>query len=73
MPAGHTRGPRWNAVSISGPAELRAAALRSVADWHYSSEMDLPAKVHAIITFKSHGPSGKRSHRARRRCASRGF
>jgi len=44
---------------ISGPAELRAAALRSVADWHYSSEMDLPAKVHAIITFKSHGPSGK--------------
>jgi TonB family protein len=36
---------------LSGPPELRRAVLRSVADWHYSPEMTLPAKVQASITF----------------------
>jgi hypothetical protein len=43
-------------VVVSGPAELRPMAFRSVADWHYSSEMTLPAKVQATISYKRPGP-----------------
>ena len=37
---------------VSGPEELRRAALRSVLDWHYSSEATPHAKVQATIAFK---------------------
>lgn len=44
--------------AISGPAELRRAALQSVPDWHYSPEITLPAKVHVNITFKVNEQAG---------------
>ncbi len=66
------------ATVVSGPAELRRAALESVPAWHYSSEMSLPAKVQATITFKLTGSpaplsprSACRLNRWERSCASR--
>jgi len=36
---------------VSGPPELGRVAMRSAIDWKYSSEIALPGKVHATITF----------------------
>jgi TonB family protein len=37
---------------ISGPVELRAAALKSVLDWHYSSQMQSPAEQTVAVRFR---------------------
>ncbi len=44
-------GEVTGAEVVSGPAELRHTALRSVVDWHYSTKMTLPAKVRVGISF----------------------
>ena len=36
---------------VSGPAELRNAALRSVLDWHFSRQMGLPAVTQVTVEF----------------------
>ncbi len=37
---------------LSGPQELRKAALQSVLQWHYSKNMSLPAKTQVSVDFK---------------------
>ena len=37
---------------LSGPQELRRAALESVLQWHYSKQMALPAKTQVTINFQ---------------------
>ena len=37
---------------LSGPQELRKAALTSVLQWHYSKNMSLPAKTQVSVDFK---------------------
>src|SRR5262245_29638422 len=44
---------------LSGPQELRSAALRSVLDWHFSKQMGLPAVTQVPVEF--HLPAGQRT------------
>src|SRR5579871_498203 len=37
---------------LSGPVELRNAALRSVLDWHFSKEMGLPTVTQVSVDFE---------------------
>src|SRR5215469_3413235 len=37
---------------LSGPVELRNAALRSVLDWHFSKQMGLPAVTQVSVDFE---------------------
>src|SRR5437867_11453198 len=37
---------------LSGPQELRNAALRSVLRWHWSKQMQLPATTQVTVEFK---------------------
>ena len=46
------KGVVRDARVISGPDELRAAALKSVLDWHYSTEKGAPPIVEVAIDFK---------------------
>ena len=46
------KGVVRDARVISGPDELRAAALKSVLDWHYSIENGAPPNVEIAIEFK---------------------
>ncbi len=46
------KGVVRDARVISGPDELRAAALKSVLDWHYSTEKGTPPLVEVAIDFK---------------------
>ena len=46
------KGVVRDARVISGPDELRAAALKSVLDWHYSIEKGAPPIVEIAIEFK---------------------
>lgn len=42
-----------DAQAVSGPAELRGAALEAVLQWHYSPEaMNLPATTQVTLAFK---------------------
>ncbi len=44
---------------LSGPEELRRAALQSVLQWHYAKDTQLPAKLQVTINFKlPEGPGG---------------
>jgi TonB family protein len=52
-------GEVTDARVLSGPEELRRAALRSVLEWHYSKEMPLPAKLQVTIDFQL-GPAPPR-------------
>jgi TonB family protein len=45
-------GRVYDAMVISGPQELRRAALLSVLQWQYSKEMSLPAKMVVTIRFE---------------------
>jgi TonB family protein len=45
-------GRVYDAMVISGPQELRRAALMSVLQWQYSKEMSLPAKLAVTIRFE---------------------
>ncbi len=45
---------------LSGPEELRRAALLSVLGWHYSKAMALPAKLPVTITFRLNALAGGR-------------
>jgi TonB family protein len=40
-----------DARALSGPQELRSAALRSVLDWHFSKQMHLPAVTQVTVDF----------------------
>jgi protein TonB len=44
-------GEVTDAQVISGPQELRRAALESVLQWHYNKELGLPPKVQVAIDF----------------------
>ena len=46
------KGVVRDARVISGPDELRAAAMKSVLDWHYSIEKGAPPIVEIAIDFK---------------------
>ncbi|MGA2588400.1 MAG: energy transducer TonB [Bryobacteraceae bacterium] len=50
---------------VSGPEELRRAALRAVLDWHYLPEATSHSKVQAAITFRL-DEAIKQAHLARR-------
>lgn len=45
------KGEVSDAQVLSGPQELRKAALESVLQWHYDKEMGLPAKTQVAIEF----------------------
>jgi len=47
------KGVVTDARVLSGPQELRKAALSSVLNWHYSKDVRGPATVHIAIEFKS--------------------
>lgn len=47
------KGEVTDARVISGPEELRSAALSSVLTWHFSSEGGLPPTVQSTIRFES--------------------
>src|SRR5262249_38324817 len=44
-------GAVTDARVVSGPQELRRAALQSVLQWHYSKNMPLPAKAQVNVRF----------------------
>jgi protein TonB len=46
-----------DAKVLSGPQELRKAALQSVLQWHYSKNMSLPAKTQVSVDFKLPPPA----------------
>ena len=46
------KGVVRDARVLSGPDELRAAAMKSVLDWHYSTEKGAPPIVEIAIDFK---------------------
>ena len=45
-------GTVTDARVLSGPEELRGAALQSVLDWHYAHDTPLPPKMEVSIDFK---------------------
>lgn len=45
------KGEVSDAQVLTGPQELRKAALESVLQWHYDKEMGLPAKAQVAIDF----------------------
>ena len=47
----NSKGEVADARVLSGPDELRKAALTSVLDWHYAADTAPPALVHATIHF----------------------
>jgi TonB family protein len=47
----NSKGEVADARVLSGPDELRKAALASVLDWHYAADTAPPALVHATIHF----------------------
>ncbi len=46
---------------LSGPQELRKAALQSVLQWHYAKKMSLPAKTQVSVDFKLPAPAAPAS------------
>jgi hypothetical protein len=46
------QGHVYDARVLSGPEELRRAALESALQWHYSAAMGVPARTQATIRFK---------------------
>lgn len=46
-----SKGEVTDARVLSGPEELRRAALSSVLNWHYSTEASLPPSVQIVIKF----------------------
>ncbi|MEX2260885.1 MAG: M56 family metallopeptidase [Bryobacteraceae bacterium] len=46
------KGSVTDARVLSGPEELRSAALQAVLRWHYSSEIALPAKIQVTMDFR---------------------
>jgi TonB family protein len=48
-------GTVTDARVLSGPEELRGAALQSVLEWHYAADAQLPPKTQASIDFKLPG------------------
>jgi TonB family protein len=46
-----SKGEVTDARVVSGPLELRRAALQSVLQWHYSTEQGLPPSVRVTIHF----------------------
>jgi len=51
------KGEVSDARVVSGPAELRRAALRSVLEWHYAKDIPLPARLQAAVEFQLPGSS----------------
>jgi len=51
------QGEVSDARVLSGPEELRRAALRSVLEWHYAKDMSLPARLQAAVEFQLPGSS----------------
>ena len=47
----NSKGEVADARVLSGPEELRKAALASVLDWHYAADTAPPSLVHATIHF----------------------
>jgi TonB family protein len=47
----NSKGEVSDARVLSGPDELRKAALASVLDWHYAADTAPPSPVHATIHF----------------------
>jgi protein TonB len=52
-----SKGEVTDARVVSGPLELRRAALQSVLQWHYSTDQGLPPSVRVIIHF-GEAPAG---------------
>jgi outer membrane biosynthesis protein TonB len=50
------KGEVTDARVLSGPAELRRAALASVLDWHYAADSGL-SQAHVTITFNQEAPA----------------
>ena len=50
-------GAVTDARVLSGPQELRKAALQSVLQWHYSKNMPLPAKAQVGVKFELPPPA----------------
>jgi TonB family protein len=46
-----SKGQVTDARVLSGPLELRRAALQSVLEWHYSTEQSLPPSIRVAIHF----------------------
>jgi TonB family protein len=53
----NAQGQVSDARVISGPEELRSAALSSALQWHVANESGQPATIQASITFKAPPPS----------------
>src|SRR5580704_17055322 len=51
-------GSVTDARVLSGPEELRGAALQSVLQWHYANDWQLPPKTQVSIDFKAPGAEG---------------
>jgi TonB family protein len=49
------KGLVTDARVLSGPEELRRAALESVLQWHYAADNALPAKIQVTINFQLSG------------------
>lgn len=47
----NNKGEVADARVLSGPEELRRAALRSVLDWHYAKDLPLPARLQVAVEF----------------------
>ena len=45
------KGTVTDARVLSGPEELRSAALQSVLQWHYANDAHAPTKTQAIVNF----------------------
>jgi TonB family protein len=59
------RGEVQDARVISGPEELRAAALRSVLRWHYAPSAG-PATVEVVLQFRPPTPEQREAHEIER-------
>ena len=58
-------GRVYDALVISGPQQLRRAALMSVLQWRYSNQISLPAKVVATVQFRLPPPGSQPQARPR--------
>ena len=51
-------GTVTDARVLSGPEELRSAALQSVLQWHYANDAHSPVKTEASVDFRLAAPEG---------------
>lgn len=53
----NAKGEVTDARALSGPEELRGAALSSALQWHFADESGRPATIESAISFRAPAPS----------------